>query len=416
MHEAFWNGLFDVRWEEAPLGAEAIRLTVRLRERGYAGRTCRDYGHAVVHLGRFLHEERGSDQVRDDEVVTDFLGGHLPGCRCYRRPAGRGEEPVRRGLAHLLVMLREEGNIPPVVADEPPCQELIEGYCRFLRRDRGLAETTVVTCRRCLRDFLVSRGDAVSPAELAALSADDLLAFSRQRGAGLGRTAWNHLATALSGLYRWLDLSGHGGAQLVGAVPLRRRYRLADVPCALSWEQVRRLLGAVDLREPNGRRNYAMLLLIASYGLRGCEVRALRLNDIDWAHDEIVIFAPKTGRRRALPLTRPAGEAVLDYLLAERPPSRHREVFLSSRPPHGPLRSKINPWLGRQPGKAGIVTARRGAHVLRHSLAVHLLRSGETLKGIGDLPGHRRPDTTFIYTKLAVEDLRRVALDPAEVS
>ena len=74
MHEAFWNGLFDVRWEEAPLGAEAIGLTVRLRERGCAGRTCRDYGHAVVHLGRFLHEERGSDQVRDDEVVTDFLG------------------------------------------------------------------------------------------------------------------------------------------------------------------------------------------------------------------------------------------------------------------------------------------------------------------------------------------------------
>jgi hypothetical protein len=267
MHEAFWNGLFDVRWEEAPLGAEAIRLTVRLRERGYAERTCRDYGHAVVHLGRFLHEERGSDQVRDDEVVTDFLGGHLPECRCYRRPVGCGEEPVRRGLAHLLVMLREEGNIPPVVADEPPYQELIEGYCRFLRRDRGLAETTVVNYRRCLRDFLVSRGDAVSPAELVALSADDLLAFSRQRGAGLGRTAWNHLATALSGFYRWLDLCGHGGAQLVGAVPLRRRYRLADVPCALSWEQVRRLLGAVDLREPNGRRNYAMLLLIASYGL-----------------------------------------------------------------------------------------------------------------------------------------------------
>jgi len=163
----------------------------------------------------------------------------------------------------------------------------------------------VVNYRRYLRDFLIGRGDAVSPAELVTLSADDLLAFSRQRGAGLGRTAWNHLATVLSGFYRWLDLCGHGGAQLVGAVPLRRRCRLADVPCALSWEQVRRPLGAVDLREPNGRRNYAMLLPIASYGLRGCEVRALRLNDIDWAHDEIVIFAPKTGRRRALPLTRP---------------------------------------------------------------------------------------------------------------
>jgi site-specific recombinase XerD len=416
MHEAFWNGLFDVRWEEAPLGPEAIRLVRRLRERGYAERTCRDYGHAVVHLGRYLREELESDRVRDEGVVAGFLAGHLPGCRCYRRPMGRREEPARRGLAHLLVMLREEAAFPPVTADEPPYRQLIEGYCRFLRHDRGLAETTVANYRRYLRDFLVSRGAAVSPVELAALGADDLLAFSRQRGAGLGRTAWNHLATALSGFYRWLDLSGHGGAHLVGAVPSRRRYRLADVPCALSWEQVRRLLGVVDVGEPNGRRNYAMLLLIASYGLRGCEVRALRVNDIDWAHDEIVIFAPKTGRRRVLPLTRPAGEAVLDYLLAERPPSRHREVFLSSRPPHGPLRSKINPWLGRQLDKAGIVTDRRGAHILRHSLAVHLLRSGETLKSIGDLLGHRRPDTTFIYTKLQVGDLRSVALDPAVVS
>src|SRR6266566_2434234 len=342
MHEAFWNGLFDVRWEEAPLGPEAIRLIQRLRERGYAERTCRDYGHAVVHLGRYLREELESDRVRDEGVVADFLAGHLPGCRCYCRPAGRREEPARRGLAHLLVMLREEGAFPPVTADEPPYRQLIEGYCRFLRRDRGLAETTIANYRRYLHDFLVSRGAAVSPVELAALGADDLLAFSRQRGAGLGRTAWNHLATALSGFYRWLDLSGHGGAHLVGAVPPRRRH--------------------------------------------------------------------------VLPLTRPAGEAVLDYLLAGRPPSRHREVFGSSRPPHGPLRSKINPWLGRQLDKAGIVTDRRGAHILRHSLAVHLLRSGETLKSIGDLLGHRRPDTTFIYTKLQVDDLRSVALDPAAVS
>ena len=416
MHEAFWNGLFDVRWEDAALGSEAIRLVLRLRERGYAERTRRDYGHAVVHLGRFLHEELGGDRVRDEGVVTDFLAGHLPGCRCYRHPVGRREEPVRRGLVQLLVMLRDEGVLPAVVADEPPYHELLEGYCRFLRGDRGLAETTVVNYRRYLRDFLVSRGDAVSPAELVALGAEDLLAFSRQRGAGLGRTAWNHLATALSGFYRWLDLCGHDGAHLVGSVPLRRRYRLADVPCALSWDQVSALLAVADRHEPNGRRNYAMLLLIASYGLRGCEVRALRLSDIDWAHDEIVIFAPKTGRRRSLPLTRPVGEAVLDYLLRERPPSRHREVFLSSRPPHGPLRSKINPWLGRQLDKAGIVTSRRGAHILRHTLAVHLLRSGETLKNIGDVLGHRRPDTTFIYTKLHVADLRSVALDPAVLS
>ena len=102
----------------------------------------------------------------------------------------------------------------------------------------------MVNYRRYLRDFLASRGDAVSPAELVALTAEDLLVFSRRRGTRLGRTAWNHLATSLSGFYRWLDLQGHPARHLVGAVPLRRRYRLADVPCALSWEQVQRLLAA----------------------------------------------------------------------------------------------------------------------------------------------------------------------------
>lgn len=371
----------------------------------------------MIHLGRVLHDELGGvDRILGDAIVEDFLDRHLPVCRCYRQPPGRGQENVRRGLAHLVAMLREEGAIPPVARNEPPYHELIEGYGRFLLRDRGLAETTVTNYRRYLRDFLASRGDAVSPEQLVQLTADDLLAFSRERGAALGHTAWNHLATSLSGFYRWLDLRGYGGAHLVGAVPRRRRYRLADVPCALSWDQVQRLLGVIDRHEPCGRRNYAMLLLIATYGLRGCEVRVLRLGDLDWSHDEITIFAPKTRRSRRLPMTRPAGEAVLDYLRSERPPSPHEEVFLSCRPPHGPLRSKINPWLGRQLDKAGIQASRRGAHTLRHSLAVHLLRSGETLKGIGDVLGHRHPDTTFIYTKLHVEDLRTVALDPEVVS
>jgi len=133
----------DPQHRRPPGRTGQARPARRAAERGYAERTCRDYGHAVVHLGRYLHEELESDRVRDEGVVADFLAGHLPGCRCYCRPAGRREEPARRGLAHLLVMLREEGAFPPVTADEPPYRQLIEGYCRFLRHDRGLAETTM---------------------------------------------------------------------------------------------------------------------------------------------------------------------------------------------------------------------------------------------------------------------------------
>lgn len=418
MHEAYWNGLFDTRWEDAPLGREAIRLVLFLRKRGYSERSCRESAHAVVHLGRVLHEAHGEVPTRalDETVVEQFVCQHLPVCCCYRQRPGRRAEHVRRAFAHLLAMLREEGAIPHPVSTEPVYHALLEDYCRFLRDDRGLAETTIINYRRYVRDFLIGRGDAVSANELARLTEDDLLSFGRERGLALGFTAWNHVALSLSSFWRWLDLRGHGTKHLIGAVPLRRKYRLADVPCALSWDQVQRLLAVVDRSEPNGRRNYAMLLLTATYGLRGCEVRALRIDDIDWSNDEITIFASKTGRCRKLPLMQPAGEAILDYLRGERPPSRHREIFLSSRPPNAPLRGKMNRWLSHCFDRAGIETPRRGAHTLRHSLAVHLLHGGETLKSIGDVLGHRSPEATFIYTKLHVEDLRTVALEPEVVS
>jgi len=418
MHEAFWNGLFDTRWEDAPLGREAIRLVLWLRKRGYRERSCRAYAHAVVHLGRLLQEGQADVTLGalNEAVVADFTEHHLPVCRCYHRRPGRRQDHARWGLAHLLSMLHEEGEIPSSTSTEPIYYEVLEGYCRFLRHDRGLAETTITNYRRYVRDVLISRGDTVGCRELAQLTPDDLLTFSRQRGAGLRATAWNHLALSVSHFYRWLDLGGHRSQHLVGTVPLQRRYRLAEVPCALSWEQVQRLLAVVDRHAPNGPRNYAMLLLAATYGLRSCEVRALRLDDIHWSDDAIAIDSPKTGRRRTLPLTRSVGEAILAYLREHRPPSAHRVVFLSSRPPHRPLRRPINRWVARCFDKAAIETARRGTHTLRHSLAVHLLRNGETLKRIGDVLGHRSPETTFIYTKLHVEDLRTVALDPEVMS
>ena len=419
MQEAFWNGLFDVRWESAPLGSEAIRLVLWLRERGFSERTRRDYGHATIHLGRVLHEKQADTNPRalNETIITDFIDHHFPVCCCYHQPAGKvATKAARQGLLSLLSMLREEGVIPKVVPEHPPYHELTEGYCRFLRDDRGLAESTVTNYHRYLRDFLISQRDAITPGDLTRLTAEDLLSFSRRRGARLSATAWNLMVLALSNFYRWLDLCGHGGRHLVGVVPLRKRYRLAEVPRALSWEQVQRLLAVVDRHEPNGHRNYAMLLMAATYGLRGGEILAFCLDNIDWSNDEITVFAPKTGRSRKLPLTQPVGEAILEYLRKERPASHHREVFLSSRPPHGPLRSKINRWLSDCLDKADVEMPRRGGHILRHSLAIHLLRSGETLKSIGDLLGHQSQDTTFIYTKLNVDDLRTVALEPEVVS
>jgi site-specific recombinase XerD len=415
--EAFWNGLFDSRWEDASLGPEAIRLVSRLRAQGYRASTRRMYGQMVVHFGRILARKGPVDPGGiDGRVIDTFVDRHLPVCCCYRRQPHKRYAYARRALHHLLAMLREEGVVAPVAADFPPYHDLLEKYARFLQRDRGLAPRTVDTYRGFLGQFLKAQGDAVSPAELVQLSSTDVLAFARQRGASLGSSSWNHLATALSGFYRWLTLRGYNAAELTHAVPLRRRYRLADIPCALKPEEVQRVVAAANRQGPDRRQHYAILLLMATYGLRGCEVRALRLADINWSRDEITVCSPKTGRTRQLPLTQQMGKALLDYLRHERPDSTHHEVFLSRRPPQGPLRHKFYRWVARCFEVAGVDSPHRGAHTLRHSRAVQLLRGGETLKTIGDFLGHRSVETTFIYTKLHVEDLRQVALDPEIVS
>jgi integrase/recombinase XerD len=415
--EAFWNGLFDVRWEDAPLGPEAIRLMLRLRSLGYQERTRRDYGLMVVHLGRVLARQGSVDPRRlTDESVEAFVRHHLPRCRCYRRAPHKRYDHGRRALGQLLALLRVEGAIPPVRVVVPRYHSLLERYCHFLVHDRGLAARTVDTYRGFVRDFLAGLLSDVTPAGLSELKPDDLVAFSRRRGSALGTSSWNHLVLSLSSFYRWIGLEGYDTRHLIGILPLRRRYRLADVPCAVNWDQVQQLIAAVDRQALDGLRNYAMMQLMATYGLRGCEVRGLRLDDIDWERKELTIHASKTGHTRQLPLTRVVGEAILAYLRHERPVSLCREVFLSRRPPHGPLRNKFYRWVARCFDRAGLKTPHRGPHTLRHSLAVHLLCRGETLKGIGDLLGHKNIESTFIYTKLQVEDLRQVALGPEVVS
>jgi site-specific recombinase XerD len=323
--EAFWNGLFDTRWEDVPLGPEAIRLVLRLRSLGYQERTRRTYGHMVVHLGRIL-ALKGSVDARqlNDEIVEDFVRYHLPRCCCYRRTPHKQYVCSRWALGHLLDLLREEGAIPPVRV-VVPYHNLLQDYCHFLIHERGLAARTVATYRGFVRDFLAGLRADVTPTALAQLTPVDLQAFGRKRGSALGTSSWNHLVLSLTSFYRWMGLQGHEVQHLIGILPLRRRYRLADVPSALSWDQVQRLVAAVDRQGPDGLRNYAMMLLMATYGLRGCEVRGLRLNDIDWERQELTIHASKTGRTRQLPLNRLVGEAVLDYLRRERPASLCRK-------------------------------------------------------------------------------------------
>ena len=193
-------------------------------------------------------------------------------------------------------------------------------------------------------------------------------------------------------------------------------YSAERLPRALPWDTVRTFLACIDRTARTGRRDYAMFLLAATYGLRCSEIASLRLDNIHWQEAAFHIQRPKARAPIHLPLTKEAGAAWLDYLRHERPASASRELFLRSRRPIAPLSPKgVSSAFLLWKHRSGLNFAPCGPHCLRHSLAVHLLRQNTPLKTIGDLLGHRSSHSTAAYLRLNVEDLREAALElPSE--
>jgi integrase len=190
-----------------------------------------------------------------------------------------------------------------------------------------------------------------------------------------------------------------------------RVYHLEKLPRSLSWEMVNALLLSIDRTSAKGIRDYTMLFLVATYGIRACEVVSLTLDDIDWRTGVIQIPQSKTGNQLILPLTDAAGDVLIEYLKRSRPQLPYRELFLRIRAPSGPLKpTAVTEVFQQRVRESGLDIPYQGPHCLRHSYAVHLLRQGTPVKAISDLLGHRSTESTCVYLRLAIEDLRSVAL------
>jgi integrase len=204
-------------------------------------------------------------------------------------------------------------------------------------------------------------------------------------------------------------------ADLSGLVTTPRIYQLEGVPRSASWAEVDRTLGGVDRSTRVGCRDYAILILLAYYGLRAVEVSMLRLSDLDWRNDVLRVRRAKRGGNDTLPLIPVVGNAVIDYLKV-RARSEHPEVFLKELAPAGPISRPSVTWVARKYLLlAGVKAPHLGAHTLRHSHAVRLVRAGFSLKTIGGTLGHTCPQSTFIYSKVPTEELRGVGLDVTEI-
>ena len=396
------------------------RLREHFREQRYSFGVTSNYPVAIRRFLRHLERRR----LKIESVTPADVERHIDALRLKRR---RGPFPIHSRRMHraaIRMLLRLiHGEWPPRVvptdADDIAEQEILAAYDEWMKDLRGLSTETRRRSRAETYRFLHWIRDKNKG--VASLSVDDLDAYVASRSKSMRRTSIALLVSDLRGVLRHLHRTGQIPVDLAKAINGPPLYALESIPSTIRTEDVQRALKTLKKdHSALGRRDYAIWMLLTTYGLRAGEIRSLRLLDIDWRHERLHIRHSKTSAHSDLPLLRDPADALLNYLRHGRPTTTSRAVFLRSQAPYRELISacSLHGVVSRRLAAVGVFpTGKHGPHALRHSRAVSLLRGGVSIKVIGDVLGHRSERSTAIYLKLATEDLRLVALPlPAEVA
>ena len=332
-------------------------------------------------------------------------------------PAALWQSIPRAGIHALLRLAQKRWppEPPPSGPGEVLCRTVCNEYQEWLRVQRGLAKASIDGLMWEGRPFLSWYTERSHATSFMGLSIRDIDAYFEMRAPGLRRRSLKEVAERLRSLMRFLHRTGRIAADLAPQIMGPVLYAYETIPSALSSDQISAVLQTTrDDRSPMGLRDYAILLLLSTYGMRAGEITGLRLEDIDWRAETLRIRHSKTGARSLLPLMAPVGKALLNYLRRGRPKTEIREVFIRTRAPYRPL-SRIYSEVRRRLEAAGAKPSGKcGPHAFRHARAVSLLRASVSRKVIGDLLGHRSEEATLPYLKLATEDLRAIALEIPE--
>lgn len=392
--------------QDSVLEPYVSRYGVHLSRGRYAPSTQRVYLCCVAHFAHWLGGERYELNAISEKVVARFLSEHVPTCACPH-PVRRLRHELRAALARLLELLRAEGVGVPDSAQTSVSQELacFDGHMRDVW---GLAENTRRQRGRIVGEFLLTHfgEQAIVMSTIAAASVRRFVLGKHGRSAGSIRV----IGGAIGCYLRFRSMSGDQVGDLVAAIPSAAQWRLASLPEVLTDAELDKLLQSFNQSVPSRRRAYAMVRCLIDLGLRCSEVVKLRLEDIDWVDGTITLVGTKGRRADVLPLPAATGGAVAAYLREERPRTSSRAIFVRHVAPYD------------EPIAIGVVRGavlaayrrcgwtRTRVHILRHSLASRLLRTGAPMKDIADVLRHRSLDTSAIYAKVDLIRLAAVAL------
>lgn len=397
------------------IGAEVESYAAWLAEQGYSTRSVLRRVPVAIAFGEYARE-RGAATVAELPMhVEAFVAkrvaehqGSRAGQVAVLSKELRG--PIEQMLTVAVPGFQGTGrrHYPYPFADKVP------GFFEYLAAERGLRPTSIRAYHHHLDRFaayLARVGAEVSELSPALLSA---FVVDRSR-AGLAKSTVRGTCGALKVFLRYAHRQGVLAVDLSETVEWPQVYRLSTIPRSISWAQVGEVLAGVDRRTPCGKRDYVILLLLVTYGLRGREVAALTLDDIDWRRERLAVPERKAGHSTAFPLSTVVGDALADYLQHGRPQAEDRHVFFRSVAPVRPIGADaVSSCASRYLLKAGVDVPRPGSHTLRHTAVQRLVDDGFSLKTIGDYVGHRSARSTEIYAKVDVERLREVALGDGE--
>jgi integrase/recombinase XerD len=388
-----------------PLAAEIARFAEWARAQGYA----QPSRHRQVLLAACFSQWLGHQGIRRGRITAEEVVGYLR-CRARRVKRHRGDAA---SLRQFLEVLRHEGVIPPVTVPRggrSPVDRETQAFETYLRHERVLAEATIAYYVTFVHDFLADRfgRDRVT---LARLCAGDVVRFVQRQATRLHVQRAKQLTTALRSFLHYARYRGDIVLDLAAAVPTVASWSMSSIPRAIPVDTVRQLLASINRRTAVGRRNYALVLVLARLGLRASEVVHLELDDIDWDAGQVSVRG-KGGYQAALPLPADVGAAMAAYLSHGRPPSTCRRVFVRARAPLCGFKgaSAVDSIVRDALARAGLHAPTTGAHQFRHGVATQMLRHGASLTEIGELLRHRSPETTKIYAKVDVDALRTLAL------
>lgn len=384
---------------EPPLGSTIEIYAQYMREQGYAWQSAREYLRLLGRFNQWLANQDCTAEAIEPDVVRRFRD-HL----LQRGKLRNGFDCI---LRHLLQIVR-----PDLCVYTPsPLEVLLQGFRDYQLTERGLVRTTVIDWSRIVQNFLEKQIPGGSSGGLCHVSPNLIATWVKQHADRTSAAHAKHIVTALRSFFSYAFYRGLTERNFATCVPGAPSWSLADLPKHLSSDQVQKVVDTFDMERRTGKRDFAILLLLARLGLRAGEVTALKLEDIDWEAGVITVRG-KTRRAVQLPLPQEVGEAIVDYLSNGRPKCKSRQIFITARAPYHAFDDvgAISSLATRALANANVSVTRKGSHVFRHSLATTMLKNGASLREIGEVLRHRRLDTTRIYAKVDLSSLRELAL------